>query len=93
MEVDNSAVTTPKKSVDSTTQLSNYIDELGHILVHMVENIRDEWTGGWNCTKMNEGRSSTFGPLMCENDVSYFHVEVQERHHHELNRLPRKMIT
>jgi hypothetical protein len=42
MEVNNLVVTTLKKSVESTTQLTSYIDELGHILVHMVENIRDE---------------------------------------------------
>jgi hypothetical protein len=53
MDVDNLAITIPRKSVDSTTQLTNYIDELGHILIHMVENTRDEWIGGYNCTRMN----------------------------------------
>jgi hypothetical protein len=76
MEVNNLVVTTLKKSVESTTQLTSYIDELGHILVHMVENIRDEWICGCNCTRMNEGKGNTFGPLMCENDVSYFHMEL-----------------
>jgi hypothetical protein len=90
MEVDNLVVTTPKKLVHSTSHSTNYIDELGHILVHMVENTRDEWINGYNCTRMNEGRNSTFGPLMCENDDSYFHMKVQEKRHHELNRLPKK---
>lgn len=90
MEVDNLAIITPKELIDSIAQLINYIDELGHILVHMVENTRDEWIGGYNCTRMNERRISTFGPLMCEKNVSYFHMEVQEKNHHELNRLLKK---
>jgi len=55
----------------------------------MTENTRDEWTCGYNCTRINEGMINAFGPLMCEKDVSYFHMEVQEKSHHELNGLPK----
>jgi hypothetical protein len=57
----------------------------------MVQNVRDEWTCGYNCTRMNEEGINTFGPLICENDVNYFHVDVQERSHHELNGVLEKM--
>ncbi len=40
---------------------------------------------GYDCTRMNEGGNSTYKPLICEKDVSCFHVNVQERSHHELN--------
>jgi hypothetical protein len=57
----------------------------------MVENVRDEWTCGYDCTRMNEERSNTFRPLICENDVKCFHVDVQEKNHHELNGVLEKM--
>jgi hypothetical protein len=91
MEVDNLVVTTPKELIDSIAQLIVFIYESRHILVHMVDNTRDEWTSGYNCTRMNEGRINTFGPLMCEKDVSSFHIEVQEINHHELNMLLKKI--
>jgi hypothetical protein len=59
----NLVATTIKKSIDSTTQSTNYIDELGHILIHMVEKTRDEWIGGYRDIWMNE-YNNTFEPLM-----------------------------
>ncbi len=43
-----------KESVDSIVQSDNYINELENISVHMAKNTRDEWTSGYNCTRMNE---------------------------------------
>jgi len=80
--------TTIKKSVDSTTQSTNYIDELGHILIHVVEKTKDEWIGGYHDIWMNE-YNNTFEPLM---NVNYFHMDVQEKSHDELNEVLEKMI-
>lgn len=66
MEVENLAMTTPKWLIDSIVQLTDFIYELGDILVHMVKNTKDEWTCDYNCTRMNEGMINAFGPLMCE---------------------------
>jgi hypothetical protein len=38
--------------------------------------------GGYKDMWMNEEDNNAFGPLT---DVNYFHVDVQERIHHELN--------
>jgi hypothetical protein len=76
MEIDSLVVTTIEKSTNSIVQSTDYTNELGHIQVHMVENMRDEWTCGYNCIKMNEEGNNTFGPLICEKDVNYFHVDV-----------------
>ncbi len=46
-------VTTTRKSVDSILQSNDYINELGNISVHMAKNMRDEWTSGCNCIRMN----------------------------------------
>jgi hypothetical protein len=54
MKDDNLATTTIKESIDSTTQSINYIDELGHVLIHMVGKTRDEWIGGYRDIWMNE---------------------------------------
>ncbi len=77
-----------KKSIDSTTQSTNYIDELGHILIHMVEKMRDEWISGYHDICMN-GYNNTFEPLM---NVNYFHMDVQENSHHELNGVKKMII-
>jgi hypothetical protein len=92
MEIDSLAVTTIEESTNSIVQSTNYTNELGHILVHMVENVKDEWTCGYNYIRMNEEGSNTFGPLICEKDVNCFHVDVQERSHHESNGLLEKMM-
>jgi hypothetical protein len=79
MEVDSLAVTTIEKSVDLAVQSTDYINGLKHISIHMVENMKDEWIGGYNCTRMNERGSSTSRLLICDKDISCFHVEVQEK--------------
>jgi hypothetical protein len=81
MKDGNLAATTIKKSIDSTTQSTNYIDELGHILMHMVEKTKDEWIGGYHDICMKE-YNNTFEVFM---NVNYFHMDVQENSHHELN--------
>jgi hypothetical protein len=72
MKDDNLAATTFTKLVDSTTQVTNYIDELGHILIHMARKMKYEWIGGTHDIWMNEC-NNTFEPLM---NVNYFHVDV-----------------
>ncbi len=47
-------VTTTEKSIDSIAQLDDCLNELGNISVHMAKNMKDEWTSGCNCTRMNE---------------------------------------
>jgi hypothetical protein len=63
MKDDCPSVTTIKELVDSTIKLTNCIDELGHISIHMVEKMRDKWIGGYNDIWMNEEDNSTSGPL------------------------------
>jgi hypothetical protein len=53
------------------------IDELKNISIHMVEKTKDEWTSGYDSTRMDEGRNSTFGPLMYERDVSMWTYKVK----------------
>jgi hypothetical protein len=53
----------------------------------MTENTKDEWTRGCDCTRMNKGRSNISKSLICDKDVSFFLMEVQEKNHHELNGL------
>jgi hypothetical protein len=55
----------------------------------MVEKKRDEWTCGYNGIWMNEENNSAYGPLM---DINYFHVDVREKSHHELNGCLKEMI-
>ncbi len=91
MEINSMLITTMEESTNSILQSTNYTNELGHILVQMVENVRDDWTCGYNCIRMNEKGSNTFGPLICEKDVSGFHMDVQEISHHGLNGVLEKM--
>jgi len=81
MKDGNLVATTIKKSIDSTIQSTNYINELGHILIHMLKKMKDEWIGGYHDICMKE-YNNTFEPLM---NVNYFHVDVQENSHHESN--------
>jgi hypothetical protein len=67
--------------------LADCIDELGHVSVHMMKQIRNEWTSGYHDTWMNEDDNSRFELLM---NVNYFHVDVHEKSHHELNGLLEK---
>jgi RNAse (barnase) inhibitor barstar len=39
----NPLVITIKELIDSTTQLAEYIDELGCVLVHMAKQMKNEW--------------------------------------------------
>ncbi len=75
-------VTTIEESIDSIAQSVDYINELGHISIHKVKQTKDAWTSGYNGIWMNEEDNNTFGPLM---DVNYFHVDIHEKSHHELN--------
>jgi hypothetical protein len=34
---------------------------------------------------MDERRNNTYGPLMYKKDISYFHMGIQEKNHHESN--------
>jgi hypothetical protein len=36
-------IITTEKLIDSTTQLAEYIDELGCVLVHMAKQMKNEW--------------------------------------------------
>ncbi len=75
-------VTTIEESIDSIAQSVDYINELGHISIHMAKQTKDAWTSGYDGIWMNEEDNNTFGPLM---DVNYFHVDIHEKSHHELN--------
>jgi hypothetical protein len=70
MEIDSLVDTIIEESTNSIVQSTYYTNELGHILVHMVKNMMDEWTCGYNCIRINEEGINTFGPLICENDVN-----------------------
>ncbi len=89
MDVDNLVVTTTKKIVKSTTLTQYFINYtyywVGTYFNYIMENMRDEWTSGYDCTKMNKGWSNIFRSLICDKDVTFFCVEVQEKNHHELN--------
>ncbi len=54
MREDRLTITTIEKSIDSIIQLVDYIDELGHISIHMAKQTKDEWIGGYNGIWMNE---------------------------------------
>ncbi len=75
-------VTTIEESIDSIAQLVDYINELGHISMHMVKQMKDAWTSGYDGIWMNEEDNNTFGPLI---NVHYFHEDIHEKSHHELN--------
>jgi hypothetical protein len=53
--------------------LVDYIDELGHVSIHVMKQIRNEWTSGYDDTWMNEEDNSRFELLT---DVDCFHVDV-----------------
>jgi hypothetical protein len=62
--------------VDLVAKSINYIDELGHVLVHMVEQIRNGWTSGYDAIWMKEEDQTTFRPLIYYN---CFHVDIHEK--------------
>jgi hypothetical protein len=68
--------------VDLVAKSANYIDELGHVLIHMVEQIKNGWTSGYDARWMKEEGQTAFEPLM---DYNYFHVDIHEKGHHEMN--------
>jgi hypothetical protein len=51
----------------------------------MMKNMRDEWTSSYNCTRMNKGQNNISRSLICDKDVSFFYMEVQEKNHQELD--------
>jgi hypothetical protein len=87
MKVDNMVVTTTKETTNSIVQLTNCMEKLGYLFVHMVEQMRNGWTCGYDDIWMNEEDKSASKPLTNNN---YFHVEVHERSHHEMNGVLKK---
>jgi hypothetical protein len=41
--------------------------------------MKDEWTSGYDYTRMDERRNNIYGPLMYKKDISYFHVGIYRR--------------
>jgi len=82
MTVDNLAVTTIEELADLITKSTNYIDELGHVLVHMVEQIKNGWTSGYDVIWMKEEDQIASGPLA---NYNCFHVDIHEKGHREIN--------
>ncbi len=39
----------------------------------MTKNMKDEWTSGCDCTRMNKGRSNISRSLICDNAINFFH--------------------
>ncbi len=60
------------------------MEKLGHVVVHMVEQIRNGWTCGYDDIWMNEEDKNASKPLMNNN---YFHVDEHEKSHYEMNRV------
>jgi hypothetical protein len=54
----------------------------------MVEKTKDEWTCGYDGIWMNEKKNAS-RPLT---NINYFHVDVHEKSHHELNGCLKEMI-
>jgi hypothetical protein len=48
----------------------------------MVEKMKDEWICGCDGIWMNQENINAFKPLTY---INYFHVDVHEKNHHELN--------
>ncbi len=67
-----------KKLVDSVVHESTKcINELKNISIHMVEKTKDEWTSGYDSTRMDERRNNTSRPLMYERDVSMWMYKIK----------------
>jgi hypothetical protein len=64
MRVDNMVVTTTKKIIDSIVQSTNCMEKLGHVVVHMVEEMKNGWTCGYDDIWMNEEDKNASKPLM-----------------------------
>ncbi len=69
--------------------MADYIDELGHVSIHKMKQIRNEWTSGYDDTWMNEEDNSR---VELSTDVNCFNVDVQEKSHHELNGVLEKKL-
>jgi hypothetical protein len=54
MRVENMVVTTTKETTNSIVQSANCMEKLGHVLVHMVEQMKNGWTCGYDDIWMNE---------------------------------------
>jgi hypothetical protein len=86
---DNLVITTTKKIDDSIVKsvniivtLANSTIELEHISAYMVDTTKDEGVGGYDGIWMNEGDSNACEPMI---DNNYFHMDVHEQGHHEMN--------
>jgi hypothetical protein len=82
MRVDNLVVTTTEELTDLIAKSVNYIDDLGHVLVHMVEQIRNGWTSGYDAIWMKEEDQIASRPVT---NYNCFHVDIHEKGHHEIN--------
>lgn len=70
------------KSINIIVTSANFTIEFKHISTYMVDTTKDERVGGYDGIWMNEGDSNTFEPMI---DNNYFHVDVHEQGHHEMN--------
>jgi hypothetical protein len=77
-KIDESVV----KSVNIIVTLANSTVELEHISTYMVDTMKDEGVGGYDGIWMNERDSNAFEPMI---DNNYFHVDVHEQGHYEMN--------
>jgi hypothetical protein len=53
--------------------LADCIDELGHVSLHIMKQIRNEWTSGYDDKWMNEEDNNRFELLT---NVNCLHVDV-----------------
>jgi len=73
MKDDSLVVTTTKELANSVAQSIDSIDELGHISIHMAEEMTDKWTSGYDGIWMNEENNGISRPLT---DINCFHMDI-----------------
>jgi len=54
MKVENMVVITTKETTNSIVQSANCMEKLGNVLEHMVEQMKNGWTCGYDDIWMNE---------------------------------------
>jgi hypothetical protein len=54
MRVENMVVITTKETTNSIVQSANCMEKSGHVLEHMVEQMKNGWTCGYDDIWMNE---------------------------------------
>ncbi len=77
-----------KETTNSIVQSANCMEKLVHVLVYMAKQMRNRWTCGYDDIWMNEEDKSTSKPLTNNN---YFHVDIHEKSHYEMNKVFKKM--